>query len=177
MSLYSIRSNEYCLDDGNTSGRDVFTLRIITPQKKIIYGIACFIIAVLLIILMIILYHEISRDAKRYTVPVTGTVQHCESYQRTNPSVGRGIKYKTYYAITISYETDSAQQRTIKVLNQTRPYQNGEEVELMCNPDTNEAVRKSETVQDPKLYIFLCILTLGLIAVGVLCVKHGMNEM
>ena len=149
----------------------------ITPRKKIIYGIACFLIAALLIILMIILYHETSRDAKRYTVPVTGTVQQCESYKRTTPASGRRIKYKTYYAITISYETDSAQQRTIKVLNQTRLYQNGEEVELMYDPDTNEAVRKSETVQDTKLYIFLCILTLTTIAVGVLCVKQGRNEM
>lgn len=177
MSLYSIRSNEYCLDDGNTSGRGVFTLRRITPKKKIIYGIACFIIAVLLIILMIILYHETSRDAKRYTVPVTGTVQHCKSYKRTTPSSGHRIKFKTYYEITVSYETYSAQQRNLKKLDLIRPYQEGEEVALMYDPDTDKAVLKSETVQDTKFYIFLCILTLTIIAVGVLCVKQGRKEM
>ena len=151
-------------------------MRGTTPRGKIAWGIVCFLAAALMIVLMIILYQETSRDKMLYTVPVTGTVQNCESYQRTNPSVGRGIKYKTYYAITISYETDSAQQRTIKVLNQTRPYQNGEEVELMCNPDTNEAVRKSEIVQDPYIYIFISLFALAMIVGGVLWMKHGLQE-
>ena len=151
-------------------------MRGTTPRGKIAWGIVSFLAAILMIVLMIILYQETSRDKMLYTVPVTGTVQKCESYQRTQPGGIHRLKAKTYYAITISYETDSAQQRTIKILNQTRPYQNGEAVELMCNPDTNEAVRKSETVQDPYIYIFIILFALAMIVGGVLWVKHGLQE-
>ena len=125
---------------------------------------------------MIIHYHETSMNAKLYTVPMTGTVQQCESYKRTETAF-RTIKVKTYYAITISYETDSAQQRKIVKTGLTRSYQKGEEVAIMVNPDTGKAILKSETVQNPEMYIFLSLLALASIAVGVICVKHGLNEM
>lgn len=128
-------------------------------------------------LLTIILYHETSRDAKLYTVPVTGTVQQCESYQRTQPASFHRFREKTYYTITISYETDSAQQRKIVKTGLTRSYQKGEEVAIMVNPDTGKAILKSETVQNPEMYIFLSLLALASIAVGVICVKHGLNEM
>ncbi|WP_161634900.1 hypothetical protein [Ruminococcus flavefaciens] len=48
---------------------------------------------------------------------------------------------------------------------------------LMCNPDTGEAVMKGETVQDSNAYIFFGSIALVMIAVGVLCVKHGRKEM
>ena len=128
-------------------------------------------------LLTIILYHETSRDAKLYTVPVTGTVQQCESYQRTQPASFHRFRKKTYYTITISYETDSAQQRKIVKTGLTRSYQKGEEVAIMVNPDTGKAILKSETVQNPEMYIFLSLLALASIAVGVICVKHGLNEM
>jgi len=125
----------------------------------------------------IILYHETSRDTKLYTVPVTGTVQQCESYQRTQPASFHRFREKTYYTITISYETDSAQQRKIVKTGLTRSYQNGEEVAIMVNPDTGKAILKSETVHNPEMYIFLSLLALASIAVGVICVKHALNEM
>ncbi len=115
-------------------------------------------------------------NAKLYTVPMTGTVQQCESYKRTETAF-RTIKVKTYYAITISYETDSAQQRKIEKTDLTRSYQEGEDVSLMCNPDTGEAVMKGETVQDSNAYIFFGSIALVMIVVGVLCVKHGRKEM
>ena len=54
-------------------------MRGTTPRGKIAWGIVCFLAAALMIVLMIILYQEKSRDKMLYTVPVTGTVQHCES--------------------------------------------------------------------------------------------------
>ena len=152
-------------------------MRRTTPRGKIAWGIVSFFGAALMIVLMIILYQETSMAAKLYIVPVTGTVQHCESYQRTRPSGGRRIKYKTYYSITISYETDSAQQHTIEVRNKIKSYRKGEEVALMCNPDTGKAILKSETVQNPFFYIVLISSAIALIAGGVLWVKHGLQEM
>ena len=126
---------------------------------------------------MIILHHETYRDAKLYTVPVTGTVQQCESYQRTQPASFHGFREKTYYTITISYETDSAQQREIVKTGLTRSYQKGEEVAIMFNPDTGKAILKGETVHNREMYIFLILLALAASVVGVICVKHGLNEM
>ena len=59
----------------------------------------------------------------------------------------------------------------------TRSYQEGEEVAIMVNPDTGKAILKSETVHNPEMYIFLSLLALATLAVGVICVKHGLNEM
>ena len=42
----------------------------------------------------------------------------------------------------------------------------------MCDPDTGEAVRESETVQDPKFYIFISLFALAAIAGSVLYLKH-----
>ena len=148
-----------------------------TPKRKIADGIICFLVAAIMIILMIMQYQSTSGNARLYTVPVTGTVQQCESYQQKVRNGRHGSKVKTYYAITIGYETDSGQKRTIERREQTRSYQKGEEVALMCNADTGEAVRKSETVQDPMLYIFLSLFSLAMIAGGVLGVKHGLNEL
>ena len=148
-----------------------------TPKRKIADGIICFLVAAIMIILMIVQYQSTSSNARLYTVPVTGTVQQCESYQKKVRSGRRGSKVKTYYTITIGYETDSGQKRTIERREQTRSYQKGEEVALMCNADTGEAVRKSETVQDPKIYIFLSLFSLAMITGGVLGVKRGLNEL
>ena len=61
-------------------------MRGTTPRGKIAWGIVSFLAAILMIVLMIILYQATSRDKMLYTVAVTGTVQKCESYQRTQPA-------------------------------------------------------------------------------------------
>ena len=122
---------------------------------------------------MVNYYQATSIKAKQYTVPTTGTVQQCESYQlKEGGSIRHPKRVKTYYALTINYETDSVHQRTIELRDQRKEYQKGDKVALMCDPDSGEAIRKSETVQDPKFYIFMSLFSLATIAGSVLYLKH-----
>lgn len=48
----------------------------------------------------------------------------------------------------------------------------GQEIPLLYNPDTGEAVRESETVQDPKTYLIISGIALVFIAIGVIYMRH-----
>lgn len=149
-----------------------------TPVNRMITGIACILIAGIIIVLLLMQYQETNLKAKLYTEPVTGTVQQCEAYRKTERSAGRfgGTRVKTYYTVTIGYDLEKGHPLTIERRGQTWPQAVGTEIPLLYNPDTGEAVRKTETVQDPKAYLLLGAAALVFAGIGVLYVISARRE-
>ena len=148
------------------------------PVNRMISGIACFLIAVIFIALAVLHFQETKLKAELYTEPITGTVQQCEAYQKTERSAGRhgGTRVKTYYAITIGYEIEKGHPLTIERREQTWPQAVGTEIPLMYNPKTGEAVRKSETVQDLKVYLVFGAVALIFAGVGLVYVMTARRD-
>ena len=139
--------------------------RAFSPFGKALRAILCFLTAAVMGFLLVMSYQETVFNAKLFTVPVTGIVQSCEPYRREEPSGGR--RHSTQeYAITVSYEA-SGRERTLERKGLNRSYQKGEEVSLLCNEGTGEAMLQYETKHNVPLYVIGVITMIGALCYGI----------
>ena len=136
-----------------------------SPFDRILKAIFSFFVAVMLFFLLITSYREKRYNARMYTVPVTGIVSECSSY-RIERSSGRKQRMETNYKITVKYEV-SGSEYLYERNGLSRSYQVGEEVSLMCNANTGDAVFPGDTKLNVLLFVSgvltaLCALCCGI---------------